>query len=56
MNDADFRQQQELEEERLRLDLDALTEIDRAGMHQVAEFLALELGLSEQFNQEKCNA
>jgi len=50
MNGADFRQQQEAEEERMAHHLAALERIVRAGLPEVAEELAAELGLKDQYN------
>lgn len=46
------RQQQELEEERLRLELNALRELENRGMHELASFFAAELGITKEFQQE----
>ena len=53
MNGADFRQAQELEEERLVHNLAALERIARAGLPEVAEELAAELGLKDQYNHKE---
>lgn len=50
---ADFRQQQELEEERMAHNLNALERIVQAGLPDVAMDLASELGIREQFNNHK---
>jgi uncharacterized metal-binding protein len=44
--------QREIEQERLQRELEALQEIDRAGFHETAQFLATELGIAKEFNQE----
>lgn len=54
MSGADFEQQQ-AEDERLALTLEALEEMRRAGMKDGAEFLARELGVSKWFKEEKRN-
>lgn len=51
MDGPDYRQQQEVEEERMEHNLRALERIQRAGMPEVARDLARELGLSQQFQQ-----
>ena len=48
----DFRQMQELEEERMEHNLQALKRIERAGLPDVARDLAGELGLTKEFNQQ----
>jgi len=53
MNGADFRQQQEAEEERMAHNLAALERIARAGLPEVAEELAAELGLKDQYNHKE---
>jgi len=53
MNGADFRQQQEAEEERLAHNLAALERIARAGLPEIAEELAAELGLKDQYNHKE---
>lgn len=45
--DQDWQKQDE--EERMQRELEALIEIDRAGLHEHAQFLAAELGLSKEF-------
>lgn len=46
MNEADYRQQQELEEERLQKTLESLHRVDNGtATHQDVEFLAAELGV-----------
>ena len=50
---SDYRQQQEVEEERMAHNLAALDRIVRAGLPEVAQELAAELGLKDQFNKEK---
>lgn len=50
MNGPDFRQQQELEEERMALSLEALHRVDRGlATHDDVLFLASELGLVSEF-------
>lgn len=49
----DFRQQQELEEERMVHNLEALRRIEKAGLPDVARDLAAELGLSKEFINER---
>lgn len=49
---SDERQQQELEEERMASELDALRRIEAAGLHDVAMFLAADLGLTKEFQRE----
>ena len=48
---ADFRQQQELEEERMAHNLQCLERIQRAGLPDVARDVAAELGMSEEFRK-----
>lgn len=52
MSDGDARQQQEAEESRMRAELDALKELDRAGMHELAAFFAADLGITKEFQRE----
>lgn len=47
---SDDRQQ--MEQERMALELEALHKVDQAGLHEEALFLAVELGLKTQFQQE----
>lgn len=49
---ADWQQQVELEAERLQRELDALKQIDHAGMHDLAAFLAADLGITKEFQRE----
>ena len=49
MNGADYRQQQEDDEARMAHNLAALERIARAGLPEVAQELAAELGLKDQF-------
>lgn len=48
---ADWRQQQELEEERMAHNLEALKRIEEHGLPEVARDLAAELGISKQYQQ-----
>lgn len=52
MSDDDARQQQEFERERMQSELAALKQLDEAGMHELAEFFAADLGLTKQYKQE----
>ena len=56
MSNDDNRQQQEMEHDRMRQELAALVKLERAGMHEVAEFFAADLGLTKEFQREICNA
>lgn len=49
---ADFRQQEELERERMEHNLQALKRIEHAGLPDIARDLASELGLTKEFNQQ----
>lgn len=49
---ADWQQQQELEDERMRRELDALIELKRRGNDELADFFAAELGITKEFQQE----
>lgn len=52
VSDGDERQQQELEEERERLTLEALDRVDRGtATHQDVEFLASELGVRQHIKE-----
>ena len=53
MNGADFRQQQEDDEARMAHNLAALERIARAGLPEIAQELAAELGLKDQFNHKE---
>jgi hypothetical protein len=55
-NVSNYRWLQEIEEEREREELTALKQVDAAGLHEVAVFLAGELGLTKAFQQEHDNA
>ena len=56
MNSPDFRMQQELEEERMMRSLKVLRRVDRGmATHDDVMFLASELGLTTEFQQEKQN-
>lgn len=48
----DERQQQELHEERMQKELEALCELERKGMHELAEFFAADLGITKEFQRE----
>lgn len=48
---ADYRQMEELEQERMELSIDALCEIHKAGFEKTALFFACELGVRKQFQQ-----
>jgi hypothetical protein len=48
-----YRQQQELEAERMQHNLACLERIEKAGLPDVAKELAAELGLSKEFNHER---
>jgi hypothetical protein len=48
----DYRQQQELEAERIRRELDALMELKKCGKDELADFFAAELGITKEFQQE----
>ena len=50
---SDQRQQQADEERRMAHNLEALKRIDDAGLRQIAQDLALELGLLKEFNQQE---
>ena len=50
---SDQRQQQADEEQRMAHNLEALKRIDDAGLRQIAQDLALELGLLKEFNQQE---
>lgn len=52
MNGADYRQQEELHQERMREELAHLVQLEKAGMHEVAEFFAADLGITKEFQQE----
>lgn len=45
-------QQQELESERMRRELDALVELKTRGMDELADFFAAELGITKEFQRE----
>ena len=49
----DYRQQAELEAERMAHNLEALKRIEQAGLPDVARDLAGELGLSDEFKRER---
>ncbi len=49
---SNFRHQQELEEERLRGELEALQELDKANLHYLAVYFAQELGITHEYNKE----
>jgi len=51
--DCNEQWQAEAEESRMAHNLDALERIARAGMPEIAQELAAELGLKDQFNQSK---
>ena len=53
MERAGFEQQQQLEEERLCKQLDALYEIHNCGLEDTAQFLARELGVATWFVPER---
>lgn len=53
---ADFWQQQQLEEERLREELDCLVVVHKHGLEGTAQRLAVHLGITKQFQQEIQNA
>lgn len=48
---SDFRQQQELEEERMTISLDILERMSNSGWDREAIYLAGELGLQAQYQQ-----
>lgn len=52
MSDADFRQMQEAEEERMAHNLAALERLEKVGQAEAAKYFASELGLSNEFNRK----
>ncbi len=52
MEDGDYRQQQELEEERMQRTLEALRRVDQGiATHDDTEFLAAELGVAQYIKE-----
>jgi hypothetical protein len=52
VNDGDYRQQQQLEEERLQRTLEALNRVDRGtATHDDVTFLASELGVQQHIKE-----
>ena len=51
MNGADYRQQQEDDEARMAHNLAALERIARAGLPEIADDLAAELGIKPEWRQ-----
>jgi hypothetical protein len=49
---SDFRQMQELQEQREQEELSLLIKVDSTGLHAEAEILAAHLGLYQQFKKE----
>lgn len=45
-------QQKQFHEERQREELENLVKLEKAGMHEVAEFFAADLGLTKEFQRE----
>jgi len=49
---TDYRQMQELQEQREQEELSLLIKVDSTGLHAEAEILAAHLGLYQQFKKE----